>query len=519
MKNPLFTHLAATEATSKLAPSMLTLRVGLCLLAMWAIFGMIVFETRRHAWSDAKTFGTDVATLVEAAITREFEVYDLSVEALATDSTDPALLALPEALKRKALFDHSAEASNLGPLLVLDRDGRVIEASRDQGSIGLDFSDRDYFRAQRSSLDSGLQIAGPFVGRITHMPSMAITRRRPSPDGSFAGLAVGTVQLAFFERLFASIHLPSGSTITLLKCDGTILTRAPFCGELVGLNAANDILLGAPAHHADTYQWVSASDGVGRLFAVRRIGALPLYVSVGLSTREIFGNWRWETLVIGIGFAILSALILLLGFNLGGELRRRGEAEHRLAELASTDYLTLLANRRRFDEVLDAEWRRGARAGSPLSLLMVDGDFFKSFNDTYGHLEGDRVLRVIAAALRTCVDRPGDLVARYGGEEFAVLLPATTEEGALIVAAAIRASIDAMDVAHAATPSGRLTVSIGVACRTPDAALAPETLLEAADAALYLAKGEGRDRIVVDGRPTPPLARPERQVAERQVAR
>ena len=501
------------DTVSRRASRLFSLRIALCLVAIWAIFGMIVFETRRHAWSDAKTFGTDVATLVETAIAREFEVYDLSLSALATDSANPAILALPEALKRKALFDHSAEASDLGRLLVLDRDGRVIESSRDRSVIGLDLSDREYFRAHRSSPDPGVHVAGPFVSRITHAPSMAISRRRPTADGSFSGIAVGTIQLAFFERLFTSIHLPQGSTITLLKRDGTIMTRAPVDEKYLGRKVMNDILAGALLQDAGTYHRISGTDGIQRLFAFRRIGTLPLYVTVGLSTDEIFANWRWEMLVIGTGFAILSALILLLGFNLAGELRRRGEAELRLAELASTDYLTRLANRRRFDEVLEAEWRRGARAGSPLSLLMLDGDFFKSFNDTYGHLEGDRVLRAIAAALGTCVDRPGDLVARYGGEEFAVLLPATNGTGALIVAAAIRASIDALDLVHAAAPSGRLTVSIGVACRTPDASIAPERLVEAADAALYLAKGEGRDRVVMEGCPTSPPAAAERRVA------
>ena len=342
---------------------------------------------------------------------------------------------------------------------------------------------------------------------------MAISRRRPTNDGSFVGIAVGTVHLAFFDKLFASIHLPRGSSVTLMKRDGTILTRAPFGAMYSGRKVMTGILAGALTQDSGTYRRLSGTDGVERFFAFRRIGSLPLYVTVGLSTGEILANWRWEMAVIGIGFAILSALIVLLGLNLSGELTRRSKAEGRLAELASTDYLTLLANRRRFDEVLAVEWRRCARAGCPLSLLMVDGDFFKSFNDTYGHLEGDRVLRAIAQALRTCIERSGDLVARYGGEEFAVLLPATAGDGALIVAAAIRASIDALEFAHATTPSGRLTVSIGVACRIPDSSLPAETLVEAADSALYLAKGQGRDRVVMEGRPTSVPT-----VAERRVA-
>ena len=505
--------ITALEQTSKRSSQMLSLRIGLCLVAIWTIFGMIVLETRRYALSEAKTFETNVATLIETAIAREFEVYDLSLVALAANATDPAVLALPAALKRKTMFDYSAEASDLGRLLVLDRDGHVIESSHDQSAVGLDLSDREYFRAQRSAPDLGLYVDGPFLSRITNMPSMAISRRRPTNDGSFVGIAVGTVHLAFFDKLFASIHLPRGSSVTLMKRDGTILTRAPFGAMYSGRKVMTGILAGALTQDSGTYRRLSGTDGVERFFAFRRIGSLPLYVTVGLSTGEILANWRWEMAVIGIGFAILSALIVLLGLNLSGELTRRSKAEGRLAELASTDYLTLLANRRRFDEVLAVEWRRCARAGCPLSLLMVDGDFFKSFNDTYGHLEGDRVLRAIAQALRTCVDRSGDLVARYGGEEFAVLLPATAGDGALIVAAAIRASIDALEFAHATTPSGRLTVSIGVACRIPDSSLPAETLVEAADSALYLAKGQGRDRVVMEGRPTSVPT-----VAERRVA-
>ena len=500
-------------APSTFAPSMLTLRIGLCLVAMWAIFGLILCETRWHTWNDAKIFGADVATLVEATITREFELYDLSISALAEDSLNISITALPDFLRNKAPFNNSAGASDLGRLFVLDRDGRVIHSSGDQNEIGLDLSYREYFQAERESADNAFHVTGPFIGRVTHIPSIAISQRRASSDGRFAGIAVGTIRLSFFDKIFDSVHLPNGSTITLLKQDGTILTRCPFHAGSIGMKIMDDTLAAALTRKAGVFHRIARSDGIERLFAFRRFGTLPLYVTVGFSTREIFANWRWEVTLIATGFAILTAIILLLGLNLSGELRRRNEAERRLAELASTDYLTLLANRRRFDAVLGAEWRRGARASSPLSLLMVDGDYFKSFNDTYGHLEGDRVLRVIATALKTCVDRAGDLVARYGGEEFAVLLPATTSEGALIVATAIRTSIDALDLAHAPAPSGRLTVSIGVACRTPNAALAPETLVEAADAALYIAKAEGRDRIVLEGPATSQVAEDQRKSA------
>lgn len=483
-----------------LAPSMLMVRIGLCLVALWSIYGLIQLETRRHAWNEAAAVGANMATLVESAIAREIEVYDLSVRAAAIDASDPTILALPEPLRRKVLFDQSSEATMHGRMLVIDTIGHVVAASHDNSPVGLDYSDRDYFIAQRGSPDLGLFIGGPFVGRITHEPSLGLSRRRPDANGRFNGVVVGTIQLDFFKTLFDAVRLPTGGSITLLKRDGTIMTRVPFredfIGKAAGGSTIENIMTGAPS---GAFRRVSATDGVERLFSFRQVGDLPLFVNVGLSTHEIFATWRWEMLVIGMGFGLLSAIIVTLGFTLVAELQRRSIAERRLADLACTDHLTLLANRRRFDDVLDAEWRRGARSSTPLSLLMIDCDHFKSYNDTYGHPAGDGVLRAVAMALRTCVDRPGDLVARIGGEEFAVLLPATDEQGAMIVASALRAAIDALDLAHGVTPTGRLTVSVGLACLIPAAAMSSTTLLDAADAALYCAKGEGRDRIARHG--------------------
>jgi diguanylate cyclase (GGDEF)-like protein len=167
-----------------------------------------------------------------------------------------------------------------------------------------------------------------------------------------------------------------------------------------------------------------------------------------------------------------------------------------LRSLAFIDGLTGLANRRRFDEALVAEWRHCRRRGVQLALLMIDIDHFKRYNDHYGHLAGDACLRRVAAALRACLGRAHDLVARYGGEEFACLIPECDAETALARAGEIRTALKLLAIPHATSPTAdRVTLSIGVACFCPGADDEPERLVTAADAALYEAKSRGRDRV------------------------
>ncbi|MEQ1574692.1 MAG: diguanylate cyclase, partial [Vicinamibacterales bacterium] len=173
------------------------------------------------------------------------------------------------------------------------------------------------------------------------------------------------------------------------------------------------------------------------------------------------------------------------------------DANRKLAEMSYVDAVTDVSNRRSFEEVLTMEWRRSWRTKSRLSLLMVDVDAFKAFNDALGHRAGDDCLRVVAAVIRDCVLRATDTVARYGGEEFAVVLPDTSGPGAETLAERVRAAIEAQNIRHPGVDGGRLTVSIGVATAVGTESVEPAWLVRVADEALYQAKRDGRNAVRV----------------------
>lgn len=175
------------------------------------------------------------------------------------------------------------------------------------------------------------------------------------------------------------------------------------------------------------------------------------------------------------------------------------EANRDLHRQANIDSLTKVANRRRFNKYFSQEWRRCARERKPLALILCDVDYFKRYNDYYGHQKGDECLVKVARAIDRALKRPGDLVARYGGEEFAVILPNTNSEGAIQVAEAIRWEMQRLQIPHARSEiSDYITVSLGVSTKIPSPYLLPEILIDGADRALYEAKDRGRNRIIVN---------------------
>ena len=227
----------------------------------------------------------------------------------------------------------------------------------------------------------------------------------------------------------------------------------------------------------------------------------PILMITGLED-EASVNWAFEVgatdyITKPIHWAVLRQRVrrLLREVKLTQQLE---QVNQELQQLATSDSLTQLANRRRFDEYLDQEWKRMVRDKTPLSLVLCAIDVFKAYNDTYGHQAGDHCLQLIAKAISLAANRPADLVARYGGEEFVVVLPNTDDEGALQVADKIQSNVRALDIIHANSPvSDYVTLSLGVASIIPSDESSPELLIAAADRALYQAKTEGSNRVIL----------------------
>ncbi len=181
------------------------------------------------------------------------------------------------------------------------------------------------------------------------------------------------------------------------------------------------------------------------------------------------------------------------------DITERKKIEHALEVLSRTDELTGLANRRAFDAFMDEEWRRASRTNKIISLLMIDVDFFKKYNDHYGHPSGDEVLKSVARIVKSFARRPGDIAVRYGGEEFVIVLSAG-KNFAVLLAEKLLKGVEALNIEHCASDiAGHLTVSIGIASCHPQQSASPRELIARVDAALYDAKKKGRNRIAIDG--------------------
>ncbi|WP_039011084.1 sensor domain-containing diguanylate cyclase [Pseudomonas brassicacearum] len=391
-------------------------------------------------------------------------------------------------------------------LFLFDKHGHWVVTSFDNLHRGAGVADRDYFAFHQQNASLIAHIGPAIRSRQNGEWIIPVSRRLNDQDGNFQGVLMAGIKMSYFDRFFKSFSLDEQGEMALALSDGTLLARRPFDEGRIGHPLAeehiyNHVLTGGMSGDALIR---STIDGVVRLYGHQHLQAYPLVVTAAMSEDAILSGWHDRAFQSSLIVGLVVLGICLFGWVFVRQVRNseRIEADLRKAQqalelIATHDSLTGLANRRLFERALDIEFGRGARQRSPLSLIMLDIDFFKRYNDAYGHVAGDHCLAEVAKVLKDCCHRKADLAVRYGGEEFAVLLPDTNLSGAMALAEQIRRSVIDKHITHSGSPTGHLTVSLGCYAFVPSGLDSIEVFIQRADAALYQAKHGGRNRVAV----------------------
>ena len=430
------------------------------------------------------------------------------VQYLEAQGTDTHSLARLHTVLRRTVD----KGLGLDTLSAYDSRGRGLITSRLRVTGTFDIADRDYFKYHASNADREIHIGTPVRSRTSGHWILPVSRRLNRPNGSFGGVAVATIELAYLQDFHNSFDIGRDGAITLMSGTGRIIVRRPFAEAQINMDIS-----GGPVFQ--TYQTTGKEgsavltaqiDGVKRMYTYQQLAHYPLIIASALALTDVLADWRRDTIRIVAVETLLLILLCVLGYRLVrliGE-RERAQIELRkaktslekmnrsLEQLTLQDSLTGLGNRRLFDTALVDEFQRARRAGTPLALFMIDVDYFKRYNDLYGHPAGDDCLRELGQTLAQSGCRPGDVAVRYGGEEMAVLLPDTDEQGAVAMGERFRHAVLSRAITHAGNPESIVTVSIGVAACSPGQdGSSREALVQAADKALYAAKAAGRNQV------------------------
>jgi diguanylate cyclase (GGDEF)-like protein len=464
----------------------------LTVVLVLAVVGLGLWQQRLDAWRAAVRSAENLRGVLALEIANRLRFVEIALDEVVQSYSESDI---PPAAKSRILARAASPERFIGTFVIVDPAGDIALDTVIPPRV-TNVADRDYFRIHVDEPQHGLFISRPFRSRLRGGdPTIAFSRRLVTASGEFEGVAVAAFRLAYFRALFSSIDVGEDGIIAVNRSDGILIARFPPLpeDEDMGMDVSGSANFQRIIREGTgTFTARAAIDGVDRLYSFSPIAGTNLLLTVGTSVDAIYAEWNRRALVIGGATLFICTLLVVQALTLRRELRRRTAAEARLATLSMTDALTGLPNRRQFDDFLDREWRRAGRTGATLSLLLVDADRFKEFNDRHGHVHGDGVLRTLAATIAGSIRRPGDLAARYGGEEFAVVMPDTDGAGARRVAETIRARVSAEIASDSDLP---LTVSIGVATARPQAGEPIAALISAADEALYAAKRGGRDQI------------------------
>lgn len=389
-------------------------------------------------------------------------------------------------------------------IFVYDEKGNWIVTDKDKVPASANNADREYFHYHKAHAGERVHVGPVITSRSTGELIIPVSRRINNKDGSFGGVFLVTLRVQYFSRFYADFRMDDQGVIVLADQNGTIMVRHPFDTNMIGRNIAKGDIFSKYLPHASrgVHMVVAITDKVERMYGYERLNRYPLVVLAGKSKRAILASW-YESLY---GSLIMLCLILPIPVLFATLISRqikttlKVEDELRLAyaaveAIAMQDSLTGLANRRQLDVVLPAEIKRAKRTSQPLGVIMVDIDYFKRYNDYYGHPAGDLCIKAIANVLKNHARRAGNLAARYGGEELTVLLPSCDQAAVLAAAERIVESIRGLQIAHDDSPEGYVTVSVGAYSYSAfNKEVDASGLLKCADDALYAAKQAGRNR-------------------------
>ena len=400
------------------------------------------------------------------------------------------------------LKEHALRFPAILSMALTDSDGTIF-ANSIGGANGTSVAGRDYFQALKNGPPDAVSISEALLGRLSNKWGVQIARGVVTPDGRFGGMLVASIGLdEGFVTFYKTLPLLRDDVLTLIDSNLRLLARFPVI-------EAN---LGKPVKSLNV-QWMistgvgekvgvekSPLDGVKRMVSIRKLTGFPVYLVYGRNVESAFQTWRYDlSLVIaGSVFAVVATILITTGLLRRERLAKSlavaqaslSEALADSEQLALHDQLTGLLNRRAFDIRLQEAVARGERTSVPFSLLMLDLDFFKEINDTFGHIEGDNALIQFANLLRERL-RQNDIVARWGGEEFVVIAEGANLEQARVLADKIRQAAAEEEFVNIGV--GR-TVSIGLA--EYRRGQTESNLLKMADRAMYEAKLQGRNRVV-----------------------
>jgi len=472
---------------------------------VFGLFGWMLYASHEEASQYAIETSQNITLMAQRDIVRNIEILSLSLDALANRYQSPMFRQLTHNQQHSYLFGGVAAAKHVVVMAVLDNAGSVVVSSL-PGTPANTYGDRLYFTVHRDQPETGLYISPPIIAKFDKdLQVVVLSKRLSNQDGGFAGIVVMALDLAYFRELFSGIVLGEDGVMSLYSRSGVVYMRLPYSASMIGrdISTSENFLKikSLIQQNSGSFFARALSDGVKRLYAFRNVPGTPLVVFVGRSEKHIFRHWTESLYTLGSMMLLFVPVCVALFLILRNELKKRRHAEEKLQALVRIDDLTKLLNRRALDNALDDLWSRSRRGEGIFSILFIDVDYFKFYNDTYGHQKGDEVLAAVARAISVQLPRSSDIAARYGGEEFIVVLAETHADGAIFVGEKIRSAIEALNIAHSKSQSGRISVSIGAAVYDSGIHDSINAVLNAADSALYKAKGSGRNNVQMSARP------------------